>query len=144
MLPNLLTAVVRYTFLHEVGKHQANKHRLALLMSFATPTKEGEEGYRYLDVLIYAPMNYVGVYRRERWDVIPEADLGDDDEGPLPGKSYTKGESPWKLVSYHDSGWPEGISNILQKEHLLTWAHVGGDNGWYRIVDAADYTLPER
>lgn len=144
MTPSLLTAVIRYTFLREVGKHQVkNGTRNAMLMSFATPTEKDEDGYRYLDVLIYGPMNYVGVYIRRRWNVIPEADLGDDDEGPLPGKSYNEGEEPWRLVSYHDSGWPEGISKILEKEHLLAWSHVGGDRDWYRIVDMADYKLPE-
>lgn len=149
-LSYLLADVIITTFLKEVGKHQTTRHDVpcAMLMSFSIPTAPDENGFRYLDVLIYGPQNYVGVYTRQRWNVIPEADLGPDDEGPLPGKDYDKGESPWTCVSYHDSGWRAGVEKILRDERLSTWSRPemskGGDlRGWYAIVDVVDYKLPE-
>lgn len=143
-LQHLLTSLIRSEFLARAGKWQERdpSHK-AMLFSFAIPTKAGEEGYRDLDVLIYAPANYVGVYTRERWNVINESDLGDDDEGPLPGKDYEKGESAWTCAAYHDSCWSEGIEEILKKRHLLTWGHQPNDS-WCQIVDASSYNLPER
>ncbi len=146
-LQHLLTDIIRTTFLTMVGKHQATKDNApyGMLMSFSTPTAPEENGYRYFDILIYAPHNYVGVYVRRRWNVIPEADLGPDDEGPLPGKKYDEGEEPWRMIAYHDSGWSEVIERVLREEALLTWSRAAsgaGNQGWYGIVNVSNYQLP--
>ncbi len=138
-LIHLLTTVIRTTFLSEVGKNQKSQRAVkGMLLSFKLAPRGEEEGYRYLDVLLYAPANYVGVYRRERWDVIPEADL--DEDGPKPGKDYVKGESPWELLSCHDSGWTEGVERVLRDGRISTWEWAD----WYRVVDTTQYKLPER
>jgi hypothetical protein len=142
-LHHLLGSVIRSTFLDVVGKHQAkNPVPKAFLLTFRIPNKPEEEGFRDLEVLLYAPMNYVGVYMRETWNVIPEADLLDDDGGPKPGKKYNEGQSEWTKIAYHDSGWIEGVEKILRLRELLTWG-FSQQNKWYRIVDAADYLLDD-
>lgn len=136
--------VIIHTFIREVGKHQIGRSRKdgvdpkAFLVSFKTKTNYTvEEGYRHIDLLIYAPMNYVQVWVRERWDVIPIEDLEDDGQGDTlvrAGCSYTKGETTWALMADHDSCWTEGVHNILRthedKIHLLE-SSLGN---WFQVV----------
>jgi hypothetical protein len=143
-LHHLLGSIIRSEFLSVVGKFQATKAtREAMLLRFGVPTKDGEEGFRDVEMLIYGHQNYVGVYTRETWNVIPEGDLLDDDRGPKPGKKYDKGEGPWKLESYHDSGWSDAIESFLKSRLLLSWGFAPGSK-WYRIVDAGGFELPEK
>ena len=136
MLSNLLSDIVCQEFMSRVGKNQARQAEpKAMLISFTLSPKSDEEGYRYLDLLIYGPMNYVGVFVRERWNVIPVADLvGEDgDERPAPGKGYQKGSSEWVKVCYHDSGWRDGVRQVLY-EHGDRLNTFSGISSWYETI----------
>lgn len=142
---NLLARVIADTFIKECGKFQVpllNKGPevpKAFKMAFALPTNEGEEGYRNLEVVLFAPQNYVQVWVRETWDVIPTEDLETDDEGDTfvkKGKDYQKGAAPWKQVANHDSCWRDGVEGILKEydRRLLTFTGPG----WFQLVPAKD------
>ncbi len=141
---HLLRAIIAQEFIARVGKFQRDKeHPQAMLISFAVPCHDDEEGYRTLDMLIYAPLNYVQVWTRERWDVIPLFDLDYDEQGEAKikrGKKYTAGHDPWTKVADHDSCWPEGIENTLKKNTARLLTFVGHDT-WYQTVDPRDFTL---
>lgn len=135
MLHDMLTQVFVQTFLKEVGKFNTEK---ALKISFNIPIDHiKEDGYRQLDLLIYSPMNYVGVYIRERWTVISLDDLEEDEDGePMikPGKDYQNGQSAWDQICYHDSGWRAAISSLLFKRR----GDLNGFNNspdFYEVVD---------
>lgn len=126
---NLLRDVIAQTFEERVGRDEIQKAAKrqnprgecdtpkCLRVSFKLRVDHAiEEGYRHLDIVIFAPHHYVGVYTRERWDTIAIADMEDDDGELVPkrGKDYTKGASTWKRYSYHDSCWrSDGIERIL-------------------------------
>lgn len=79
-----------------------------------------EDGYRTLSLLIYAPHNYVGVFVKEDWTVIPvdELEESDGDTDIKVGCDYRQGETGWRLVCYHDSCWrSDGVHNILRLHH---------------------------
>lgn len=142
---HLLTSVVRSDFLKNVGKWQRRSAEpKAMLVSFNTPINHDiESGYRYLDLLIFAPHNYVQVWVRERWTVIPLDDLEDGDDGGIkPGKDYIEGKSEWKMIADHDSGWTEGVENTFRDKRLLTFSGLGDD--WYQVVKLSDVNLPTK
>ncbi len=120
-MQSLITKVIVQTFEEKVGKHQvhAKDGKLkAIRFTFSLRIDHStESGYRYLDLLIYAPMNYVGVYARERWNVISLEDLTDEDDPEVnPGKSYVEGGTEWKRYAYHDSGWRlDGVDRVLRE-----------------------------
>jgi len=139
-IPNsILTTIITETFEKEVGRNQTTKGQKALLVSFRLPINtDKEDGYRCLELLVYGPMNYVGVYVRQTWDIISLDDLDFDDDGdgcPKPGKDYVKTTTAWEQICYHDSGWrTDGIDRIIQmyEDQIL------GLKGprWYQVVDA--------
>jgi hypothetical protein len=115
-LQYLLSTVICKTFEKVCGKWQAKKSEpKAFLVSFSIPTDyDKEEGYRHLDLVLYAEFNYVSVYTRERWEVISVDDLEEgDDAGVKPGKDYTKGDSGWNLIGSHDSCWREMVQDFI-------------------------------
>ena len=72
----------------EVGDDSKPSERKALLVLFKVKK-------RTIQMLIHAPMNYIGVYTRK---------------GNLKGTSYGK----WECLSYHDSCWiTDGIDRFL-------------------------------
>lgn len=77
---------------------------------------------------------------RERWDVIALEDLEDEEDGGLkPGKDYVEGDSGWKLVGSHDSGWRGMVEDFLGKYKVGTFDSRGEDI--YELVDPVG--LPE-
>lgn len=144
---HMLTSVIRQTFLKEVGKFAgvSSSSPKGMLLTFRMATGPTEEGYREKELLLYAPGNYVGVYVRETWDVIPREHLGYDeesgDEYVKKGYAYEKGASEWVLKSYHDSGWTEAVENFLRENQkgLNGWA---SGPSWFSIVPISSYTLP--
>lgn len=75
---------------------------------------EKEEGYRYLDVVIWAPTNYIAVFSKERWCVISPDDIDSENDCLMPGKDYTQGETDLECHTYHSSCWAsDGIHRIL-------------------------------
>jgi hypothetical protein len=140
-LLNILTTTICSTFSTVCGKWQSKKAEpKAFVMEFGlTLDYDKEEGHRNLVVALYACNNYVNVYTRETWDVIPLEDLEyseeDDESYVKPGKDYQKGKSPWTLVVSHDSGWTSGVRNILQDKRINT---LRADDTFYKLVDPLD------
>lgn len=146
-MPNhthILVSIIRDTFMRDVGKHQLMNERnpsgekpKALRIRFKTSIDhDKEQGYRFLDAVIYAPMNYVQVWVRKSWNVIPIEDLEYDDEGDAcikPGKDYIEGSGPWEMIADHDSGWTDAIRDIFNGKYgnILTFSSLGH---WYEIV----------
>jgi hypothetical protein len=110
----------------------------SMVLTFSTSVNdEVEDGYRYADLVIRAPTNYVQVWGRARWNVIPAEDLEDDGDGSgdchvKPGKDYTQGATEWKMLADHDSGWTDGIDRFLREHEILT---LQIHPHWYRIAD---------
>ena len=79
---------------------------------------EKEDGYRFLEMRIFGYLNYVTVAVRESWTVIPIDHLEyNEDAGELEikeGFDYEEGQTPWMLISHHDSCWREGVNDILK------------------------------
>lgn len=143
---NMLTDVICQQFEKAPGRNQQNPWEKkpdvcqALLIPFnASIDYDNEDGFRHVDILLYALTNYVQVWMRKRWDVIKLEDMedagGDDDEMvPKKGKDYTKGSSEWELVTDHDSCWRDGIRNILDKNRkdISGFDNISGE--WYKII----------
>lgn len=144
LLLHVFNTVICRSFEELCGKWQVNKkveERKAFLITFSLHLvdHDKEEGYRNLDILIYGPMNYVGVWVREHWDVIPTEDLvyneADDESFVKPGKDYVKGSSPWKRVTYHDSCWRDGVESTL-REYAPRIGTIGKPcSKWYELVN---------
>jgi hypothetical protein len=146
-LLNIAEKLIVNLFESTCGKWQVKKpeaERRGFLMSFSTPIDhDRESGYRYADLLLYGDMNYVGVWSRTRWTVIPLEDLEDDGEGDTyvkDGKDYDEGASEWTLLVCHDSGWRSAVHNFLRDQPLQGISGLDA----YKLVNPADYTLPNR
>lgn len=134
-LTSLLVSAIDQTFMEKVGKFQPNKYGK---MTITLPTSLNEEGYRDLEIVIYAPMNYVQVWTRETANVISHEDMeyneADDEMYVKKGKDYTKSATPWEKVSDHDSAWRSGLENIFSRRsgYLLCFS---GPNNWLHVVE---------
>lgn len=146
---NILSDVICSTFMTACGKNQCVKpegERKAFKMEFnVSIDHEKEEGYRWLEVVIYGPMNYVGVWVREVSNVISmddmEYDEAEEEYYPKEGKNYIKSKTPWVQVTYHDSGWRNGVKRLLtEKDPFISNIH-GSD--WFKLVDPKTLNLPE-
>lgn len=134
MYSNMLCDIITDTFNVQAGKGQQRERR-ALLVKFRTDTNYStEEGYRQLDLLLYAPGNYVGVFIRHRWNVIPGEAL-EDDEGLKGGYKYIDGESDWVKIGYHDSCWRDSVNSLLSKNEgkIAGFDNVG--SSWSEVVE---------
>ena len=87
---------------------------------------EQEQGHRYLDLAIYAPANYVGVYSRSRWNISEKTK-----------EEYVEGCSEWKCLAYHDSCWTEGVE-IFLKENESEIICLDTLTDWYEIVNMSE------
>jgi hypothetical protein len=147
MLRWILSSIIQNTFEKQVGRWQSKNDRLsgyrpstetpkALLITFRLSVDhDKEDGYRWLELLIYAPSNYVGVLVREHSNVyqLDDVDHYEDDESIVfkKGKGYIESYTDWKCYSYHDSCWRnDGIDRILKEYeerfsgidfHTATW-----------------------
>ena len=134
----LLADVISQTFMTEVGKFQAKAEiPIAMKVRFKTqPDYNVEEGYRYLELVIYAPFNYVQVWFRTSWIVVPL-----EEKFVKSGKeAYQEGTSEWKCVADHDNCWRDGVRQILRENKLSTF---DGLQRWFEVVDVASLQLPE-
>lgn len=143
---NLLSTVLVQTFTDQCGKWQCKKPEpKAMMVNFHSKVDFAkEEGFRFVEILIYGPMNYVGVYVRTRWVVVSLDDLDVDDDGESfvkDGKNYQEGHTDWKLVCYHDSGWTSAIDDIL-REHGADLTGFSGARFYSLVVPPKD--LPQR
>lgn len=146
----ILGKVITSTFSRAVGKSQCRKEKpKAFLVTFNLHIDyNAETGYRHLDLLIYAPHNYVGVYARERGTVISVADLEetfDFELVPTSGKNYSNFQDDWKCYGYHDSGWVECVDTILDhyEKKIYSINILRAGNNFYQIVDVPT-DLPTR
>lgn len=130
---SMLAYAINATFERECGKHQLSKGRKAFMVSFRLSIDyDKEEGYRHLEVAFWGPQNYVQVWVRETWDVIPVEDLEYDEEADesrvKKGKNYRTGSSEWKMVADHDSCWRDGIKRVLEEnsKRVMDFSGLGG------------------
>jgi hypothetical protein len=136
-ITSLLVSAIDQTFMEKVGKFKADKYAK---MTIALPASLNEEGYRNLEIVIYAPMNYVQVWVRETADVISHEDMeyneADDEMYIKAGKDYTKSATPWEKVADHDSAWRSGLEDIFRTRsgYLLCFS---GPDPWLRVVEEA-------
>lgn len=145
-LENMLAETINSTFDQVCGKGQNGKGQKAFLVTFSLSVDyEKEEGHRSLEVLYWAPMNYVQVWQREVWNVIPVEELEELGDGEYSVKKtstgYQKGESPWKKRADHDSSWREAMKLILREsgDNILNFA--GADRFW-RLVNVRETSIP--
>jgi len=103
----ILAQIINSTYMKVVGKFQSNKpeaERKAFVVKFSVlPDFSKEEGYRYLELALYANYNYVSVYTRKSWDVKSHKE-----------KNYKRGSEDWTLVMRHDSCWRDAVRDILK------------------------------
>lgn len=131
---DMLADAINATFERECGKHQIKNASNAKVFKVAFRLKtdyEKEEGYRHLEVALWGPLNYVQVWVRETWDVIPVEDLDIDEDGdsrPKKGKKYNEGATEWKKVADHDSCWRDGVRSILRENacRITGFDMIGG------------------
>ena len=96
-----------------------------------------ESGYRWREILIFGPMNYIGVWMRDCWNVIPLEDLQWDEEQQddviKPGRNYKAGNSEWQCLSYHDSCWGDAINRLFSNTsgEIQSLRIPLGHEGWY-------------
>ncbi len=140
-MQNIVKTMIVNTFETACGRFQSDKEApKAFLVTFGLKARGDEEGYRHLDLLIYASGNYVGVYHRERWNVIDSDDLTYDpmtDETYIkPGKDYAKGDTGWKICAYHDSAWrDDGVGTVLRGyRHQISTLQTGFGHDWFKLV----------
>jgi len=141
-IESMLKTIICETFMKGVGKGQAKK---AMLLRIEVPTKAGESGYRQRELLVWAPANYVGVYERDAWDVIPEDELeydaeSDDYDIKRGSPGYRKGASEWKLKCYHDSGWREAVLNFI-RTYEKEFENFSSPS-WFTVIDPTTENLP--
>ncbi len=137
---SIFATVLNATFEEKCGKWQADKPApKAFQIQFALGINhETEDGYRTLEIALFAPHNYVQVWVRKTWEVIPLDDLEYAEGeciGTKPGKEYRKGASEWRKVADHDSCWREGVENILREyEREITVLRTNLDD-WWTLID---------
>ena len=140
----ILSSIICKTFMSACGKFQSKKDTpKAFVIRFNSNIDyEKEEGYRWVYLALYAQYNYVSVYTREAWNVIPIEDLEYDEEigesYVKKGKNYNEGHSDWKLLMSHDSCWRDAVKEFLfQNADVID--SVGIDESFYALVDAAEF-----
>lgn len=125
-----------------LGRKVSSPTRTGIGWALNFPLREKEDGYRHVELLIYAPYNYVGVFIRENWNVISLDDLEYDEESGeqyiKKGKDYSQGVGEWRRLSYHDSCWrSDGVDRLLHeyKDRLQTLSAKFGPDPFWDIVE---------
>lgn len=147
MIENLFSNVICQQFEKEPGKNQnpclfppgaiMTKDPQAFLVEFKTRIDyDKEEGYRYLDLLIYGPTNYVQVWTRTRATVISMGDMEEDDGEMVPkrGNDYVESATEWEIHSDHDSCWRDAVQRIIfeNRNNILTFGFALDE--WYKVI----------
>lgn len=144
---NIVENIICNEFEKNVGRWQSkNEKKIAMIVTFNLSIDDDiEDGYRDLDMVIYGDCNYVAVIVKERWCIIPKCDLEyKDDECFIKedSKGYCKGDTGWKLVSYHDLGWKsDGVHRILwiNRKKIINIDSLFG--GWYNKIEIDEKIL---
>jgi hypothetical protein len=135
---NIIADIICQTFRDEVGIFQSRReHPEAMHIEFRLPLDhDKEDGYRYVDLVLFAHNNYVQVMKRDRWIVISHDDMwydsAQDELFIKPGKDYTEGNTGYSVISDHDSGWRDGVGRFLE-EYKNKLNGLSGVN-WYRKI----------
>ena len=143
-MENIVSNIICTTFDNEIKRWQTkNEKQFAMQVSFSLSLDYDKEegyrhldiGYRHLDILIYGPMNYVGVLVRERWTIIPVDEIADEDS-LKEGCKYRESDTGWLLASYHDSCWTsDGVqSTIFKNRHRINCLSTRF-NEWYKKIE---------
>lgn len=138
-MKNIVSNIIAQEFEKNVGRWQSKKitpHAMKITFHLNN-NWDLEEGYRHLQILIYGPMNYVGVFVKEDWNIIPVDEIEDEDS-LKPGCDYRRGSTPWKLMSYHDSCWrSDGLNSILSlhKDRINCLDSIGH---WYTLEEVTE------
>lgn len=129
MSDNLLADIICMTAEKELFPRRAHRGIAqpdkAMLVSFRTFRHDNDTIYHHADLLIWAPTNYVQVWKREWWTPRIEG--------------VPKGETLWTKLSDHDSGWREdGVRRFIRSYELATF---GGPLmwEWYSIIDVPEW-----
>lgn len=141
----ILSNIICSTVEKEIERHSYK----ALEITFrARIDYDREDGYRFVDLLIYRPTNYTKVYCRSRWDIITSDDLiYEDGESFIKAgsKGYQKGETGWALLADHDSGWRmDGVERFINSNADVVTGLDSSFTNWYKVLDRPDYKLPTR
>lgn len=90
-----------------------------------------EEGYRFIDLVIYAPTNYIAVFMRKRSNVLPHGK-----------EEYVKTVGKWQKLIYHDSCWLEELRSFFfdRRDDLNCFTHcpLGKSYDTVSILDVHD------
>lgn len=119
-MQSVLKDIICFTFENEVGRWGGNPHgkqgpQRALQMVFAA--YNGRKNYK-VELIIYAPMNYIGVHSR----------VLNDDGVPT---------SEWACHAYHDCEWRYGVNDFLHiYDHIRSLDSVS--QPWYKIIFLGD------
>lgn len=121
---DIIATLVNAVFILHCGKFQEKKsedQRQAFQVAFdLSVDSEKESGIRMIEVLYWAPRDYVQVWTRTTRSVIPVSDLEYDNDGESHvaehSNGYVDGSTPWKKVLDHDSDWGYAIDMLL-REH---------------------------
>jgi hypothetical protein len=145
-IQHLLATVICYTFEAACGKWQMRKRiPMVFVVNFKVSLNPNEDGFRCLDLALYAPWDHVKVYARERWCVIPnedlELDLDTDEMAPKPGKFYQTGEGPWESLGASDIGWTSLVHDFITKNGTRLQGFDNPSN-FFRLMDPLDLRLP--
>lgn len=153
---SMLGDIICQTFQRQVGKNQVPLFSApepghmpkAMRIEFRLPTNyDKEEGYRHVELLLYAPGNYVAVVSREHWTVIPREALDYDEENEeefiKQGYDYEEGYGEWRRWSYHDSCWrTDGVDRFLH-EYENRLQGLNGLGEWYQTVELSSEQVEE-
>ena len=139
----ILDSVICSEFEKSVGRWQCKEENApptGMLVTFRLSVDyDIEEGYRHLDMLIFAPYNYVGVFARERWNVIKndhmEYNEEDDESYIKEGYDYVEGSSPWLLEGYHDSCWRDAVDRVIHGNEARIQGLGGSFGDWYQKLE---------
>lgn len=142
MLQHILSTIICDTFERQVGRwQQKNKARKALKIRFRLNIDyDIEDGYRWLDLIIYGPHNYVYVFTSESWNIYHLEDVeSHTDDGPVfkSGKGYEVGKNGLTLHSFHDSCWRDAVHRVIS-EYSDRIAGINGIGPWYESFEVTE------
>lgn len=125
------------------GKHGETERNKGMKVTFRLhPDFDREEGYRNLELLIFGGgSNYISVFARMDWTVVPVEGLADED-GLKPGFDYTRGSTPWVHFSHHDSCWTsDGVESVIRLIKDRISILDSRYERWYETVEISDEEL---
>jgi hypothetical protein len=143
MYTSILQRIISAEFEKNVGTMQAKNERdgksmFAMDLSFRLAHFfDFEEGWRRLNLRIFAYGNYVTVLVKELWDVRPKESKED-----ILGQDIT-GQTDWHLVVHHDC-WDDVLSDIFRAyDERIVMLEMLFTEGWYTKHEITEKELKE-